>query len=147
MLMDDEGRPQPPSEIQSRLRAVDPLLSLRYLQGIGPVWAICMQWAESDPRWKTVQEGTTPPHLACDIIGNLPMDCGLDEAAAYIAKSIRTYPVDAVQSLVPRLEKYNESILSTQADKALGELLDRPDPSATKSRGYGRNRTKVPPTT
>lgn len=142
MLMDAEGRPQPPTEIQSRLRAIDPLLSLRFLQGSGPVWAICMQWHENDTRWQTVQNGATPPHLACDIIGNLPFDCSLDECIAYIARSIRGYPVDAVNDLVPKIAAYNAGVLNTQAEKVLGNLLDMPDPSATKTRVYGRNRTK-----
>lgn len=142
-LTDLDGRPQPPSEIQSRLRAVHPLLSLRFIQGLGAVWAICMAWDDNDPRWETVQDGRTDPAAACSIIGYLPHDCSLDEAASYIARSIRTYPTDAVKNLIPRLDKYNEALLTAEAEKVLGELLDRPDPSAVKARGYGGRRKKV----
>ena len=57
------------------------------------------------------------------------LDCGVDEAPAYVAKVFREFPREDVQGLLDRINKFNEAPAQAAAEKAIAEVLDSPDPS------------------
>jgi hypothetical protein len=138
VLLSHRGTPEPSPDIQRRLRAVHPRLFLRYVESLAEYWAICMTWDDNDRRYEMIRSQIINPEKSFDIIGYLPMHCSLDEAPSYLAKSFREYPVQEVQTLAQHIAVFNESLTDQIAEKALADLLDRPDPSSTKSKLRGR---------
>ena len=135
VVLNHRGTPEPSSEIQRRLTAVHPRLSLKYVDGADQHWAITMRWDEHDPRWGMVQSQELDPNRSIDIIGYLPMACGMDEAPAYLAKAIRQYPKADIQALTDRVIAFNETTPIAQAvDAAIAEVLDNPNPAGTPKR-------------
>lgn len=138
VLLNHRGTPEPSPEIQRRLRAVHPRLFLRYVESLAEHWAICMTWEDNDRRYDAIRSQIINPEKSFDIIGYLPMTCSLDEAPAYLSKVLREYPVAEVQNVALHVAAFNESVTNTMAEKALADLLDRPDPSSTKTKLRGR---------
>jgi len=135
VVLNHRGTPEPSSEIQRRLTAVHPRLSLKYIDGADQHWAITMRWDEHDPRWGMVQSQELDPNRSLDIIGYLPMACGMDEAPAYLAKAIRQYPKADIQALTDRVIAFNETTpIANAMDAALAEVLDNPNPAGTPKR-------------
>jgi hypothetical protein len=135
VVLNHRGTPEPSSEIQRRLTAVHPRLSLKYIDGADQHWAITMRWDEHDPRWGMVQSQELDPNRSLDIIGYLPMACGMDEAPAYLAKAIRQYPKADIQALTERVIAFNETTpIANAMDAALAEVLDNPNPAGTPKR-------------
>lgn len=147
LLLNHMGTPEPSPEIQRRLRGVNPLLHLRYLPG-GGSWAICFQWRDDDPRRERIQRRDLDPDKAYDIVGYLPMNCPVDEAPAYLERSLRTFPREDIQRMVQDVAQYNATApLAQAAEQALSEVLDQRDPTGLSStfasamrRGPGRPR-------
>lgn len=129
ILLNGSGQPEPPTEITRRLQAIHPDLSLRYVEGFDQVWSICLAWRPDDPRRANVQDGTLDPMRALDIIGYLPMGCGVQDAPAYLERHFRTFPREDVQRLLDRLEHYNRQPAQRAVEAAIGEVLDMADPS------------------
>jgi hypothetical protein len=143
VVLNHRGTPEPSSEIQRRLTAVHPRLSLKYVDGADQHWAITMRWDEHDPRWGMVQSQELDPNRSIDIIGYLPMACGMDEAPAYLAKAIRQYPKADIQALTDRVIAFNETTPIAQAvDAAIAEVLDNPNPAGTPKRRGRPPKTK-----
>lgn len=142
VLLNALGRPEPSPEVSRRLKAIHAGLSLRWISGAGENWAICMAWQSEDRRWEYVQQGTANPSDAYDIIGYLPMTCGPDEAAPYLERSFRTFPREDIQRMSDAMENWNTGNIQQALDAAIGEVLDRPDPSlgmdAPRKRGRPR---------
>lgn len=130
VVLNDKGRPEAPSDLQRRLGQVHPRLFLRHVEAADAVWAVCMRWDETDPRFGEVQSQVIDPERSFDIIGYLPRDCSLMEAPAYLDRAFRQYPKDAVQQIANRVSDFNKSVVNDAADKVLGEVLDQVDPSA-----------------
>jgi hypothetical protein len=138
LLLNGAGAPEPSPSVTRRLRAIHPGLFLRHIPHAGPMWAVCLTWPDNEPRREHVRSGELPPDRAHDIIGYLPMDASLDEAPAYLEKMFRTYPSESVQRMADMVVQVQQSaVLSAAVDEALGEVLDRPDPS-----GVSRRRTR-----
>lgn len=140
VVLSHRGTPEPSSEIQRRLRAVHPRLSLRYVDGADQHWAICMGWGEQDPRWGQVQDQTLDPLRSVDIVGYLPMACGIDEAPSYLERALRQFPRQDVQSVADHVMSFNATQpLAMAVEEAVAEVLDKADPSGTaKKRGRPR---------
>lgn len=135
VVLNHRGTPEPSSDIQRRLSEVHPRLSLKYVEGADEHWAICMRWDETDARWQHVQSQELDPNRSLDIIGYLPMKCGVDEAPAYLSKALRQYPKADVQALTDRVVAFNETApIAAAMDAALAEVLDNPNPSGTAKR-------------
>lgn len=141
VLLNSAGRPEPSPEISRRLAAITPRLSLRWLEGIGPTWAVCLAWAEGDRRWQWVQSGKTDPGRAFDIIGYLPRDCSLDQAPAYLERMLRDYPRDEVRHMTAAVARWNEHDAGrAEVEQAIAEVLDSPDPTREVPKKRGRPR-------
>lgn len=140
VVLSHRGTPEPSSEIQRRLRAVHPRLTLRYVDAFEEHWAICMTWEENDPRWQNVQSQLIDPSRSMDIIGYLPMRCSVDEAPAYLERALRQFPRQDVQQVADRLMHFNATApLDAAVNAAIAEVLDSADPSGTAKR---RGRSK-----
>lgn len=135
VVLNHRGTPEPSSEVQRRLAAVHPRLSLKFVDGVDHHWAICMGWDETDPRWGAVQSQTIDPMRSLDIIGYLPMLCGPDEAPAYLTKALKQYPKADVQALTERVIAFNDTVpLAAAVDAAIADVLDNPNPSGAPKR-------------
>lgn len=139
VLLNSAGQPEPSPAIQRRLAAITPGLQLLWLPGMGQSWAVILKWRESDRRWEWVQEQNYDPTRTFDIIGYLPKDCSLDEAAPYLERMLRTYPRDDVRNMVDKVAKWNEEEAGrADVEQAVAEILDSPNPSQQKKRGRPR---------
>lgn len=130
MVLSHRGTPEPSSEIQRRLLAVHPRLSLRFVDGVDHHWAICMGWDEHDARWGRTWTGDIDPMRSIDIIGYLPMSCSLDEAPAYLERALRQFPRSDVQSVANHVMSFNATApMQAAVEEAIAEVLDSPDPT------------------
>lgn len=108
LVVGQGGIPIPNSEIVERIKRIHPALNLRFSDGIGGLgWAITWEWQENDRRRQWIQDGRTDPNMAYDIVGYLPMGCSLNEAPAYIERSLKQYPREEVSGLVSRMSHWN----------------------------------------
>lgn len=135
VLLNSTGQPEPPTHVVTRLRALHAGLHLRFVRHAGENWAVCLTWPPEDRRWESVQQGHTDPLSAYDIIGYLPMACGIDEAPGYLERMFRQYPKDEVRNIADAVLRHNAEVpVNEAAEQALAEALDRPDPTGTKSK-------------
>jgi hypothetical protein len=127
VLLNSAGQPEPPTDVVKRLRALHAGLHLKFLEYTAQHWAVCMSWNAEDRRWERVQQGEIGPASAYDIIGYLPLDCGVDEAPAYLERMFRQYPKDEVRNMADHVAAYNETAPVAEAiEAALTEALDVP---------------------
>lgn len=143
VLVNALGRPEPSSEIQRRLAAVHPRLSLRFIDTFDAHWAICMRWDENDPRWQQVQSQEVDPNRSMDIVGYLPMTCSVAEAPAYLERALRQFPREDIQRVADHVMAFNQTTpLQAAVKEAMADVLDMADPSGKARRG---RRTRVTP--
>jgi hypothetical protein len=127
VLLNSAGKPEPPTYVVARLRALHAGLHLRFVEHTGEHWAVCMTWEPEDRRWEQVQQGQTDPTAAYDIIGYLPMLCSADEAPAYLERTLRQYPKDEVRRMADFVQQYNETApVAAATEAALAEALEQP---------------------
>lgn len=127
ILVNPRGLPEPPSDIQRRLRQIHEGLSLVYSPAsTGHCWLITLAWASDDPRHAMVQRQEISGEALWDNIGNVPLTVRLDDMPGYLERIFRDYPVDRVRQLLPRLTHYNMSGAPVQAavDSAITEMVD-----------------------
>lgn len=123
IIINSLGMPEPPSDIQRKLRRLHPRLHLRHIPHLGTPWAVCMDFEENNPRMKLVQEQKLDRSKAFDIIGYLPMECSVAEAPSYLRKILREYPVAEVQRVADSLDRWNhEDIAEAQVEEVMAEL-------------------------
>ena len=135
VVLNHRGTPEPSSEIQRRLRQVHPRLELQFIDGFDAHWAICLRWAENDSRWRHIQSQEVDPNRSMDIVGYLPMTCGIAEAPAYLERSLREYPAEEVKNIAREVQRYNAVQPAEQAmQEAIAEVLDNPNPAAQPKR-------------
>lgn len=92
-----------PSEIQDRLKLIDQRLYIQPTQrtifdsgaeydrpSTEWMWYVVLKWPENDPRWRMVQNGQVSPDMAFDLLGQIPIDCPLDQVPGYLSKQLRT---------------------------------------------------------
>lgn len=110
ILFGADGTPQPPQDILRRLRAVDARLGLRFTAHVPDCpWSVTLEWHHDDPRRQHVRDGTMPPDDAFDCVARLPMDCSVDEAAAYITRRMAMSPREDINALVQRMNVFNQA--------------------------------------
>lgn len=132
ILLNERGTPEPSPDIQRRLRAIHPRLSLKYVTAAPSHWAVTLGWDDSDPRNERVRTGKLPIGSAYDIIGYLPMDAGVDDAPGYLARMFRQYPMEHVQSIADHVAQFNATAPVQQAvESAVAEVLDSANPAGT----------------
>lgn len=122
-----DGRPQPPQDVLARLRRYDERLGLFYTNA---AWAITETWREDDPRREWIRDGSVQPEMAFDICGHLPVTASLEEAPAYIERSLRSYKPEEWKSLRDAARDWNMSGIDAQQED---EILGHVDNALTKS--------------
>lgn len=120
LVRDAGGVPQPPSHIveELRTRTGDPCIGLRYAS---VEWQFIRTWPAHDKRWARIQNGEYPEDAAYDVIGTLPIDCSLDQAASYAERCLRDYPVEEIRRLADSIAQYN---VTGVAKQHIGTVLD-----------------------
>ena len=125
VLLNALGKPEPSPEIQRRLRALDPRLYIEFLDSFSKHWSIRCKWRSDDPRWHRVQSGKIPESEASDIIGWIPMDCSIDEAPAYVEKTLRRHSIQTAERVLFDIEKWNSGgAVAQHTDDMMAELAD-----------------------
>lgn len=114
ILVNERGVPIPPSSIVERLQRIDPHLNLRFIEQYGDNpnarwWALTWDWPESDPRQEYVRRGEIGE--AFDILGYLPFDCPVDQAAPYIERVLKQQTGrEETARLLERLHLFNAEV-------------------------------------
>lgn len=135
ILVNALGIPEPSSAVVRRLREVHPGLGLLYTPHAGPQWAVTMAWAPDDRRQALAQSGAINPNRTYDIIGYLPMDCGPDEAPAYLTRMLRAANREAMPRVVEQVASHNAVAPATAAmEAAIAEVLDQSNPASQPKR-------------
>ena len=142
ILVNERGTPEPPTEIVARLQRVHPGFGLRYAEGhAGINWHFTKKWEPDDTRREWIKDGSITPDSDYDIIGPLPIDCSLGEAAGYAERALGSYPVESVSKLRNEMHKYNTvDIPKAQVQDAVAATMDD---FATSKRQKNPRRTKV----
>lgn len=132
VLFNGAGTPEPSPETARRLRGIHAGLFLRFLPHVESHWAVCLHWQSDHPGWARIQSGEVAPDLAHDIIGYLPMDCGVGEAPAYLEHMFRAFPRDEVRRMADAVHQHNQTVPVAQAaEQAIADVMDLADPSQT----------------
>ena len=135
ILLNERGTPQPSLDIQRRLQAIHPRLSLRFVVVAPSHWAVTLAWDDSDPRKEQVRNGTLSLDSAYDIIGYLPMDASVDEAPAYLSRMFREYPIDHVRNIADHVRHFNDTQpVEAAVQAAASAVLDSANPASTPKR-------------
>lgn len=125
LLFGASGKPEPSPEIQRRLQAIDPRLSLRFYEDYPRHWSVVCGWRADDRRWAQVQSGAMDPSMAQDIIGWLPVDCSVEDAPAYLERTLIQFSNRAAERIAFDVEKWNgQNNLHDQMESAMQELTD-----------------------
>lgn len=154
MLLDAAGHVQPPADILARLQQIDPRLGLTLSSTVDPAtdrirdaWAFTMGWMPDDPRQRYVQDGSTPPDRAFDVLSFLPFDMGVDEAYGYVVKTFKQLKDKPdVHRMLDRVHAYNsnnrKAILKETVE--LGEELAEANVHRIRSHAVRKNRVERP---
>jgi len=123
LLFNSTGQPEPSPEIQRRLRALDHRLYLEFVPHFDKHWALKCRWKEGDRRWERVQTGSIAEAQASDIVGWLPIDCSVDEAPAYLERSLSVFSQQQGERLLFNLERWNGQAVGEQhIEQVMDEL-------------------------
>jgi hypothetical protein len=100
---------QPPEEALKRLAAIDPRLSLRWVDGAIAYWAITERWVSDDPRRERIKLGELPSNADWDVKAFLPPNCSPYEIEGYIAQRWErvTDPKKQADEAVENVKKEN----------------------------------------
>ena len=125
ILYNASGNPEPSPDIQRRLRALDHRLYLEFMPDFNRHWAVKCRWREDDRRWERVRTGAANERQAADIVGWLPIDCSVDEAPAYLEKSLGKYSQTMADRVLFDVERWNgNTVQEEQLGGVLRELAD-----------------------
>lgn len=106
LVRDAAGIPLPPVELVARIhQRIGAEWNLRYLAAS---WAVCRDWPEDDRRRAWIKDGTSDPAFAWDLIGHLPITCGLDEAPAFLEAMLRMDPREEIQKRATAIADWNQ---------------------------------------
>lgn len=123
ILYNASGSPEPSPEIQRRLRALDSRLYLEFTPDFAKHWMVKCRWQEGDRRWEKVQTGAIPESKAADIVGWLPVDCSVDEAPAYLERSLQTFSQRHADRILFDLERWNAGgVQESQVNEVMADL-------------------------
>lgn len=124
-LFNASGNPEPSPEIQRRLRAIDPRLSLRFHPDFSRHWSVRCEWKSDDRRWERVQGGDINPADAYDVIGWLPIDCSVEDAPAYLERTLAQFSQRTAERVAFDIEKWNTgSMMSDHINNVMSEMTN-----------------------
>lgn len=142
LVLNERGGPVPPPDILRRIRAIAPELGLRFNAAFDSSnWAFTRDWPETDARWARVRSQEISRESAYDIIGYLPIDCSVEQAASYVEQHLRNYPLEHVRALHASMQRWNESEVPTQQISAL--VSESVDAFARDRRQKTPRRTRI----
>lgn len=78
---------QPPEAAVRALAAIDPRLSIRWVDGALSYWAITQRWLDNDPRRERIKKSELPHDMDFDIVKFVPEDCSPYEMEGLIART------------------------------------------------------------
>ncbi len=105
LVRDADGIPMPPVELAARLhQRIGAEWNLRYLSAS---WAVTRDWPPTDRRHEWIKTGETDPRFAWDIIGYLPLTCGVDEAPAYLERMLKSDGREEIRRRVDAVRDWN----------------------------------------
>lgn len=137
MLLTASGAPVAPPAILRALAAIDPRLALRYLPPTFAqtgtartrgTWAFVLRWREDDPRRALIRRGELAADSDFEYLGEIPLDCAVDEAEAYFVRYVGRYREGDVARLRERLAAWNAHQAEANAEAArdvAADALDR----------------------
>ena len=111
LVLNQLGLPEPPTEIVRRLKQIHPAFGLKFYRpaAASSLWALTWQWADNDPRRSYIRRGEIAPDADYDILAWLPLDCSVEQAAAYVERAVRGHPREDIKRLTERLQHYNQT--------------------------------------
>lgn len=123
VLYDANMNVQAPTDVQSRLAAIDPKLSLRYVKypnagsDRNHWWALVSAWPENDKRRVMIFRGDMPEEYAFDVLGYLPLDMPSGEslnecfdAIVTILRKQEKHPHVAAKNYLERVANFNNQV-------------------------------------
>lgn len=142
LMLNERGGPVPPQDVLQRIRSeVGPEFGLRFMADFdGSHWAFVREWPNDDKRWDRVRCQEIPPDAAYDIIGYLPLDCPLEQAADYARKALRAYPIEDIRRLADRVSSWNNDTIPQQQITEV--VTDAVDDTLRGARQQNPRRTK-----
>ena len=137
VLFGADGTPQPPQDILRRLRAVDPRLGMKYTKHVPDTpWSITLSWHENDPRREAVRTQQMSEENAMDVIARLPMDCSVNDAAAFITRRMAMWPREDVNALVSKMDSFTQA--AEVGEAAVADVMED-----MTNMNFGMTETKV----
>lgn len=148
------GAAHVPTDVQERLKQIDPLLGIvpqqtRVLdsgaeemrRGLEWRWVVVRHWAENDPRRRMILQGYNPD-FAFDRLGEIPADCPLDQVPSYLRQNLR--PTSTPSHIWREIEKWNadQSLRNGAATSEFAEELIQAN-AGTLFREQGKTVEKV----
>lgn len=116
LMLNERGGPVPPQDVLQRIKHdVGPEFGLRFMASFDAShWAFVREWPNADTRWERVRSQEISPDSAYDIIGYLPLDCPLEQAADYARKALKAYPIEDIRRLAERVSSWNNTVVPEQ---------------------------------
>src|SRR6185437_1713564 len=108
-LVTASGDPAPPQHIVAKLRAINPRLSLKWVDSY---WGLMLAWSDVDERRQLVRRGALTEAAAQDLLAMLPPDCSAEQAHDYFVNACKSYGGsnrDEVRKMLDRIDYWNEA--------------------------------------
>lgn len=148
MLYGTDSRPLPPSDIERRVKQIDPALGLRWeANGVGgPGWWVIYRWPQDDARRRMIVAGQMSPDDDFDLYAQLPADCPVEQAYGFIVNAFRTSGTADAKRLLDRVGEYNRQVSEAQWAPVLAEAQEMIEHNAGKLFGEAKvvSRRQVP---
>lgn len=134
MLLGTDHRPLPPSDIERRVKQIDPHLGLRWeANGVGgPGWWVIYRWPEQDPRRRMIRDGRMAPDGDFDLYAQLPVDCPPEQAYGFITNAFRTSGSPEAKRLLDRVGEFNRQVTESRWEPVLAEAHEIIEANAGK---------------
>ena len=121
--------PEAPEAVVSRIKQIDPNLTLKFVEfppdqeGNRPSWwAVAFEWDKSDSRFRLVDSGDLPRGGTFDVLGYLPLECGVHDSFDLIKNMLyQARNAPNAGHLLWRVDEYNRKV----TDAALNPVIER----------------------